>query len=351
MTDTLKKVFGYSTPFLLTALFIYLSFKDVELAESIDLISKMSILWFFVFYIFHYLAHIVRAFRWKIIVKSIKKDTSLLNMLGATMIGYGVNYAVPRLGEIYRPFFLGKWEGISRSALLGTIVVERIIDIIVLGFSTLLSVYVFPGNLFEEIEWLKPALLFGGLVMGGVVIFLYLVVHFKENFYNTILSFVGRFSKKIADKLAYIFHMLVDGFSTVKTLKNWTYTIGLSVIIMLLYGLTSYQAFLVLRMEEIIPVSLAMGWVVMTISAFGIVIPTVGGTGSYHIIVISILAVFGFSNEVGMAYALFTHTVASISFIVSTIFFVFYINHRRAKIEGASKETFFSVFKIDSEEK
>lgn len=351
MKDSIKKTLGYSVPFILTALFLYLAFKDVELAESLELISGMSIMWFAIFYFFHYLAHIVRALRWQVIIRSIKKDTSLLNTLGATMIGYGVNYAVPRLGEIYRPFFLAKWEGISRSALLGTIVVERIIDIIILGFSALLSVYIFPGNLFEEIDWLKPALLFGGLVMSCAVVFLYLLVHFREKFYNSILKFAGRFSQKAADKLAYIFHMLVDGFSTVKTAKNWTYTIVLSVVIMLLYGLTSYQALLVLRMDEILPVSLEMGWVVMTISAFGIVIPTVGGTGSYHVIVIGILSIFGFSNEVGMAYALFTHTVASISFILSAVFFAIYINYRRVKKEGAEKVTFFSVFKMNSDEK
>ena len=76
---------------------------------------------------------------------------------------------------------------------------------------------------------------------------------------------------------------------------------------MILYGYTAYLGFFVLNLNEMYDISYGMAWIVMTLSAFGIVIPTPGGAGSYHFIVISILvSLYSFTQEIASAYALFT---------------------------------------------
>ncbi len=93
------------------------------------------------------------------------------------------------LGELYRGLFLGRWENISRSSMVGTIVLERVIDIIVLGFSVLISVAIYSGDLFKDVTWLKSTLYLGFFLIFLLVVFLYLLVKFKEKFYNIILEF------------------------------------------------------------------------------------------------------------------------------------------------------------------
>jgi uncharacterized protein (TIRG00374 family) len=278
----------------------------------------------------------------------VKKETSLVNLFGATMVGYGVNCVVPRLGELYRGLFLGKWENISRSSMVGTIVIERVIDIIVLGFSVLISVAIYSGDLFKDVVWLKSTLYLGFLIIFLLVVFLYLLVKFKEKFYNIILRYAGKISTKLADGLGRIFHLLTDGFASLKGRKNFISVILLSVAIMLLYGLTAYIGFYILHMDDIQSVSFSMAWIVMTISAFGVIIPTPGATGSYHLIVISVLVgIFNFSSEISGAYALLTHATTYILFILSTIFSTYFINKKQAS-KGLPVANFITVFKTEN---
>ncbi len=332
-------------------IFLLLAFRNVNLAEAFSLISNVSIWLLLVFIFMFFISHVLRAVRWKVIISSVKPNTSIIHLLGATMIGYGVNCAVPRLGEIYRALFLGRWENISRSSMFGTIIVERIIDILALCVAVLISALIYSGNLYEEIDWLKPALYIGFILLLIVIALIVLVVIYKEKFYKSILRFVGKISHSSAEKLAYIFDMMADGFSSLKGYTNYIYSILLTIIIMIVYGFTTYLGLFLLGMNELQSISYEMAWILMSISAFGVIIPTPGGTGSYHLIVISVLVnLYGFGREISSAYAILTHIISYVVFILSTIFFIYFVNIRKIN-NGAQKENFFSVFKIKPDEK
>ncbi len=237
----IKKIAGILFPLIIMVLFLYFAFNNVDLAASVTLISEASLSWILIFILFFLLSHFLRAYRWQVIIHSVKSSTSITNMFGAVMVGYGVNCVIPRLGELYRALYLGRWENLSRSSMLGTIIVERVIDLLALGISVLISVLIYPGNLLNEISWLKSTLFFG---FGGIftlILFLFLIVRFKEKFYNGIIIFIGKLNQKIADKIAHIFHMLTEGFSTVKGFKNYFKVVLLTCIIMLLIRLRFIQ--------------------------------------------------------------------------------------------------------------
>jgi uncharacterized protein (TIRG00374 family) len=176
--NKIKRISSYVIPIILMVLFLYLAFNNINFNEVLTILGSISLTWLIVYLFVWFLSHLVRAVRWKTIIKSVKEDTSVLNLFGATMVGYGVNCVIPRLGELYRGLFLGKWENISRSSMIGTIVLERVIDIIVLGFSVLISVSIYNGNLYNEVIWLKSTLYFGFLAILIMIIFLYLLVKY-----------------------------------------------------------------------------------------------------------------------------------------------------------------------------
>ncbi len=345
LVQKIRSTAGYSLPFLLTIAFLYFTVYDVDFRESLDTITNISIFWLVVFIVSSMLAHYIRALRWKVILHSVHPKTSWFNLFGAVMVGYGVNCVVPRLGEFYRAFFAGRWEKISRSSMLGTIIIERVIDILILGLSVLVSIGVYAGDLLDEFLWLKSTLVIGFIAMGVIIVLLYLLIRLKESFVKTAVRIVSKLSSRLAGKVEYVLHMLIEGFASLKGPKNYLLTIFYSVLIMLNYGLNSYIAFYVLGMDSVHEINYGMAWVVMTISAFGIVIPTPGGTGSYHFIVKSVLvSLYGFTESMGLAYGLVTHTVTYIMFIASTYILISAVNMRRHR-QGFPKENFFSVIK------
>ena len=114
-----------------------------------------------------------------------------------------------------------------------------------------------------------------------------------------------RFSSKWAEKIGYIFEMLIQGFTSLKGFNNYLFTMLLTLAMLLLYALSSYLGFIMLGLDKLQPVTYEMGWVLMSISAIGVIIPTPGGTGSYHALAISTLVLlFDFPETIKMQYSL-----------------------------------------------
>jgi len=276
------------------------------------------------------MGHIIRAVRWKVILHTIKPDASFKHLFGALMIGYGVNCVTPKLGEFTRAVFLGKWENLSRSSMLGTVIVERVIDVISLGLAVLVSAFMWRESLYQTLPWLESTLYFGGVIMLGIVIVIYLTIRLKEKFYGVIIKLFSKISEKWANKLGYIFEMLTEGFASLKGVRNYLLTISLSIVILLIYALSSYIGFFTLNMNEINNVNIEMGWVLMSISAIGVIIPTPGATGSYHALAKSTLVLlFGFGESISAAYAFLTHIISYFLFIFTALFIFFVFNKKQ----------------------
>lgn len=323
----LKTVFNYGISIILAVLFLYIAFYDVDFGEVLNLTSHASIFWIAVFILSFYAGHIIRTIRWKVILRSVKPDASFSHLFGALMVGYGINCVTPKLGELTRAVMLGKWEKLSRSSMLGTVIVERVIDIISLGFAVLISAYVWRESLYEIFPWLESTLYLSGILMLGILIIIFLTVRYKEKFYGIIIKLFSKISEKYAHKLAYIFEMLTEGFSSLKGARNYFLTILFTIILLLIYAASSYIGFFTLSMNEIQPVTFQMGWVLMSIAAIGVVIPTPGATGSYHTLAKSTLVLlFGFGETIGAAYAFLTHIISYFLFIFTALIIFFMQN-------------------------
>jgi uncharacterized protein (TIRG00374 family) len=323
----LKGILNYTLSLILAAAFLYLAFYDVNFGEVLGIVSNASLLWIFVFIAVLMFAHYLRAVRWKIISSSVKRDISVKNLFGAIMVGYGVNCVVPRLGEISKAVLVGKWENLSRSSMFGTVILERVIDVMFLGFSVLVAMIFYSDRIIANFPWLQTSLYITFFFVIVVILFFYLAIRYKGKFYDVVVKFLGRFSEKFAHKVAYIFQMLGDGFGSLKGTKNYVMTFSLSALIMILYALSSYVGFFIVDMQMIKPVSFQMAWVFMSISAIGVVIPTPGGTGSYHALAKSTLVLlFGFSEVVSLAYAFLTHIITYFLYIFSALIVFFVIN-------------------------
>jgi glycosyltransferase 2 family protein len=340
LTSDKKSKFGrigvivnYSVSIILSIVFLYIAFYNVNFSEVLTIASNANLFWVFIFIVVTMLGHYFRAIRWKYILNSVKPNTSMKNLFGSLMVGYGVNCVTPKLGEVTRAVLIGKWEGLSRSSMFGTVILERIIDIISMGGSIIIALFLTSVSLSEKFPWLITSL----YIMGGVIIlsivFLTLILKSKEKFSKIILKFVGKISNKLAQRIAYVFTMLAEGFASLKGSKNYFWTVFWTVAIIVLYAFGSYVGLLMLDMQNIQPITFGMGWIIMSISAIGVIIPTPGSTGSYHTLAKSTLVlIFGFGETISVAYAFLTHIIGYILFIVTALIMFFMVNKQKENL-------------------
>ena len=348
ISDNTKKIpalrgfFNFLISIGLAVLFLYLAFRGVDFSKVMEQVSDASLFWMLIFVATVLLGHYIRAIRWKIILHSVKPDAKMKNLFGALMIGYGVNCVTPKLGEVTRAIMLGRYEKLSKSSMFGTVIVERVIDIIALGLSVLVSAFLWSSSLYETFPWLESALYLSAALMVIILLVIFLSVKLKEKFYGVFIKLVSKLSQKIADRLAYIFDMLIQGFTSLKGTKNYIFTVIVTIILLSVYALGSYLGFYMLGMQSVKHVTYSMAWIIMSISAIGVVIPTPGATGSYHALAISTLVLlFGFGETISAAYAFLTHIISYFLFIIIALIMFFLLNKQHASL--------LNIFKTNSE--
>lgn len=325
----LKEITVVLFSFLLAAAFLYVALNGVDFNRVAALLKRASLFWIAAFTVTNIFSHYLRAARWKVMLQSVKPNVSVENLFGALMVGYGVNCVIPRLGEVSRAVLAGRWEGLSRTSMLGTVIVERVIDMIAFALSLVISILIFNGDLYESFPWLKATLYLAALGLSSVIVLILLIIRYKQRFYSVLVKLAEKFSESLASRLAYIFEMLVTGFSCLRGFRNYFLSFALTAAIMLLYAINSYVGFYTIGMQDTREMTFAMGWIMMSLSAIGVAIPTPGGTGSYHTIAISVLVLlYGFSEDVAAAYAVLTHILSYMLFIVCALFYFFYLNKK-----------------------
>jgi uncharacterized protein (TIRG00374 family) len=348
LTSVKKKFFSprdiivYVFSLGLAALFLYYAFQGVDPSSLWQHIEGASLTWILALIVFQMAAHYFRALRWKAIMSSLNPDVSSFNLFGAVIIGYGFNSIVPRLGEVARAVIVGKTENISKTSIFGTVIVERIIDILLFAFAVILSGWIYEGDIYSgQLSWLKLTIILGTGGFLGLIVFLVLLIRYKERFSNLIITFIGRFSVKIAGKLDEIFHKMMAGFSTLRTVDSYFKTAIYSVLIMVGYAATTWAGFHALGLEAKYNLGLSASWVIMSISSIGVIIPTPGGIGSFHTITKTAMAMlYNCPLEVGLAFATFIHGITYLLHILSAIVFIIYF---KFKLPGVKKEDIIDI--------
>lgn len=301
-------------------LLIY-TFRGVSLQEIGNELSNINYFYLILFIAIIFFGTFLRALRWKYMMVSFKKNISLKNLFEATIIGYGVNVILPRFGEIARSFYIGSTEKISRSSALGTVVVERVFDLIFLILSVVISLLIFGNKLYLKYNWIYSSIYIGLLVLTFAFLFLFLVIKFQSKIVQWIDNFFSKFNFKFFNRATEITSKVIDGFDSIRTKKNYLMTFLLSPLLWFTYALDSYIGLLALNMDKIQPVDFSSGLIIMSITTFGIMIPIPGSTGSYHAFCKSVLTiVLGFNVKISLAYAVLTHLLNTIPFVIISLF-------------------------------
>lgn len=304
MNPKLKSVIQYSVITLIGVMFLYFVFKGIEWDQLIEKFKEANYWWMALGMLVSLFSHWLRAYRAIMLYDALNYKVPVKNSFYAVIIGYMMNYVIPRAGEVSRCAALVKTDDIPLEKSLGTVVTERVFDMVILLFILafvffiqfdLLSNYIqqsLSGNENVVSGGVNLKLVFGiALVVFVAVIFL---VRKK-------LAAIPLF-KKIIDLLS----GFSEGLMSVKNVKNPFLFVFLSLSIWFCYVLMMYFCLFATKATANLGFNECL--TVFAIGAIGVVIPAPGaGAGTYHFAIMQSLLLFGVPQADGIAYATIVH--------------------------------------------
>jgi len=262
--------------------------------------------WLVVAVVLSAISNVLRGLRWRQLIEPISGQRKNSTTILAVFVGYAVNLLFPRAGEVVRCGLVTKYDGVSFSRTLGTVIAERIFDVaclFLIAISAILLQLGFFGDFFKQnpdslnklTRVITSPALWGSLLLLLVVLIL-LKGQLKKS----------RLYKRTTDFLMKIW----EGMKTMGTLRNPLLFVGYSLLIWILYFLMFYVG------RFFFPFDINVG-VVPMLSAFvmgslGFLAPVQGGIGAYHFMVIYALTFYGVNEPDAALFALVVHGVQTI---------------------------------------
>ncbi|MEN8186546.1 MAG: lysylphosphatidylglycerol synthase transmembrane domain-containing protein [Bacteroidota bacterium] len=306
MNKKFKKLFFTLLPIVLGVSLIWYSVS--QLSESDILAIKKSFnnanyWWVGLSLIFGILSHLSRAYRWHFLLEPLGYKPRFPNTIMTVLVGYMVNLIIPRAGEFARATGISKYENIPFEKSLGTIISERVADVIMLlsiiatAFilqTELISSYLFKGK--ESSTNNIWYFMIAGLVL--IFLFIKLIKKSKNPFIQKIQGFV---------------YGLIQGvISIFKMKKKWAFVFH-TVFIWLLYVLMFYVVTFALPETSHLPISaIIVGFVVGGLS----MALTNGGLGTYPIFVASAITLYGVEKNPALAFGWIMWTAQTIMILL-----------------------------------
>lgn len=336
MHSRLKTFLKYLFSVGLTLLFLYFAFKGADFRSLWNILAQANYWWALAMIPPLMISHLFRAWRWEYLLRPVKSELKFRNLFSAMMVGYMLNNVLPRAGEIARPYAIGKLEGVSRSAAFGTVLVERIFD--VLSFLVVLALVpvVYSGPLTQAFPWLEETgIWFTAVALAFLALFTFLMMR-RDIVIKLLNVFTRHLSLRRAQQVEHIAHSFLDGFLFLKEPKSY-FTIGvLSVLVWFFYIVMMYLPLYALGLPDRYSLDFGSALVVQAISSIGFMMPTPGATGSYHYFVIqSMTKLYGVGDDLARSYATLTH---AIGYIVTTVVGVYYFIRHKLHLADVAKE-------------
>lgn len=253
-------------------------------------------IWLFLTLIMYMISNISRAVRWKMLAEAEHGSVRISNTFLACMVGYFTNLAIPRLGEFVRAGTLSKYEKINAASAMGTVVTDRLLDVLTLGIifgvgmlssSGRITDYLADNAVLPRFSWLTLI----GLAAAGMAILGFIIFYFRNHPDHPLVV-------KVSDKIK----EFLQGVLSFKKVKKRGWLIFHSINIWFMYYLMTYLPFF--SFEATAGLGPAAALLVFIFGGLGMVLPAPGGIGTFHAMVIAGLSIYGISGPDAFSFAM-----------------------------------------------
>lgn len=316
MNKSTKSIIQFIVLLGVGILLVWLSFRSVwtEKEKILDSFKSANYFWVGISVLISFFSHFLRAYRWNYLLKPAGYSVKPANALGAVLVGYFANYGLPRMGEITRCTLVTKYDDVPFEVALGTVITERIVDmllLIVIFFLTLFAQ-------FSQLKELTVTYLYDPLILklNGIsehpTKFIILI---SILLVAVITLFVIR--KKISGLLKGKFGNIIKGFgkglSSVKDIEKKFQFIALSLAIWASYFYSLYVCFFAFEGTSNLGHSECLA--ILLFGTLGVVFSP-GGLGAYPAIVTALLTYYGIEQISAFSFPWMTWTSQFILIVV-----------------------------------
>ena len=306
----MKKILNYTLktvlPIVLGAFILYMVYDDFDFSQLWSELLGMNLWWFAVSVVFGIMSHVVRGWRWRLALAPLGYNPSAATCVDSVYVAYAANLVLPRVGEVSRCVILERHEHVPFAHALGTLVMERMIDTLMVVLITLVAValqwpvfvefiseagFRLPGGaMLSTPQGLVISLL--SLVAIAVLLFFFLR---KLSIWQKIRSFAARF---------------MEGLLSLRRMKNgWLFVVE-TVGIWFCYFMQFYLCFFCFGFSSGLSVAAAL--LLFVGGSIAVVVPTPNGAGPWHFVIISIMVLYGVSTTDAQVFALIVHSTQTL---------------------------------------
>lgn len=295
--------------FVLAFLLLWLSLDQVDFSALMKVFAGAQYDWLLPVLVALLASHAVRAWRWTLLLEGLPKSSNIRKAtfgeaFGAVMVGYMVNYVAPRVGEVTRPALLSKRTGMPFSSVFGTVVLERIVDVVVLALGLLflplalgpqlrpfLDLVAFPDPIF-----LLPALVAVVVTAGVLWLFRPLMARILRPLW----------SRAPVQRVLPLAQQFLAGLSAIRSSPHGMQIVASTLAIWALYVVAAWIPFHFLGLSW--TPTWTEAYAIMLLGALGFLVPTPGGVGAYHYVMVLVLTrLYPLGPDEAAAYAVFSH--------------------------------------------
>lgn len=316
----------------------YLAFRNTEFEKLANDFRKADYTYVILSIIMGYLAFISRGMRWVLLLEPLGKKPNTWNAIHSVTIGYFANLLVPRAGELARCTALYQTDDIPVNRLFGTVILERVIDFLMLLFLVLLTLILEFDLLMELFDTAFSATQGSEDSNSGLYIKLGIAAFGVIGILTLYLLREKFMMHPLYQKVRDFWEGIKEGLKSISQLKSKTPFILHTIFIWLMYYLMVYIC--VFSLDATKDLSPSSGLLVMIAAGFGMVVPTPGGIGAYHYLVMLGLGVLGVASDDGVSFATLVHTGQLVMTVITgTIAAGFLYRARRKKKLTGSNQT------------
>jgi uncharacterized protein (TIRG00374 family) len=262
-------------------------------------------------------SHFVRAVRWKLLINSLGYHPKTHNAFFAVMIGYLTNMAVPRLGEILKCTVLARYERVPADKLVGTIILERVIDTLTLLLVFVITFAIQP-NLYTDLinaffhSPHDPArkkisgFIIAAILVGIIVATILLWMLIKRKTFDDVIALFKQITRSVWQGISAVQHLKRRGLFLVYTLALWV-----------CYFLGTYLGFYAL--QETQQYGVKETFAILSAGSIGVII-TPGGIGAYALLIKKTMELYGLEEGIALAFGWILWLVQTFVILLAGIF-------------------------------
>jgi len=306
LNKKLKSALKISIPLLLAGLLVWYSLSKTSIPQLLEYFKNADYFWVGLGVFFGLLSHLSRAYRWRFQLEPMGYNIKLGNSIMAVFVTYIINYTIPRAGEVARASVLTNYEGVPFEKSFGTIVSERLADmlvmLVIISIALFLQFDVISVQFFEKIEELDITT---NQILTFVIASFILIV--------LLTLTIKRGKSKIAIKIKSILSGLLEGITSIlKMKKKWAFifhTLFIWGMYVLMFYVTSFS---LVETSQLPFSAILIGFI---FASFSIAV-TNGGIGSYPEAIVIAFTLFSLPEDPSRAFGWIMWTSQTIMVIV-----------------------------------